>query len=115
MRISDWSSDVCSSDLSRDDKLWPEEDWHKVFQRLHEHNLDLKLLSGSPSETERARQLVQGNSRAKVLPRMSLTAVAKVLSGARIMVGLDSGLSHLSAGLGRPPIGRYKVYTNGRA
>lgn len=102
---------VIMPSASRDDKLWPEEDWHKVFQRLHEHNLDLKLLSGSPTETERARKLVQGNSRAQVLPRMSLTDVAKVLAGARIMVGLDSGLTHLSAGLGRPTIGLYKAST----
>src|SRR3546814_14763629 len=84
---------------SRDDKLWPEADWQKVFARLHEHDLDLKLLSGSPAETERARQLVAGNPRAQVLPRMNLTEVARVLAGARMMVGLDSGLTHLSAGL----------------
>ncbi|NYT84310.1 lipopolysaccharide heptosyltransferase I [Pollutimonas harenae] len=102
---------VIMPSASRDDKLWPEEDWQKVFTRLHEHNLDLKLLSGSPAETERARQLVEGNPRAQVLPRMSLTDVAKVLAAARMMVGLDSGLTHLSAGLGRPTIGLYKAST----
>lgn len=102
---------VIMPSASRDDKLWPEQEWHKVFTRLHAHNLDLKLLSGSPTETERARKLVEGNSRAQVLPRMALTDVAKVLAGARIMVGLDSGLTHLSAGLGRPTIGLYKAST----
>ncbi|NYT64279.1 lipopolysaccharide heptosyltransferase I [Alcaligenaceae bacterium] len=102
---------VIMPSASRDDKLWPEADWQKVFGRLHDHGLALKLLSGSPSETERARQLVQGNARAEVLPRMGLTDVAKVLAGARIMVGLDSGLTHLSAGLGRPTIGIYKAST----
>lgn len=102
---------VIMPSASRDDKLWPEADWQKVFGRLHEHGLNLKLLSGSPSETERARQLVVGNARAEVLPRMGLTDVAKVLAGARIMVGLDSGLTHLSAGLGRPTIGIYKAST----
>jgi heptosyltransferase-1 len=102
---------VIMPSASRDDKLWPEADWRKVFSRLHEHGLDLKLLSGSPAETERARQLVEGNPRAQVLPRMSLTEVAGVLAGARMMVGLDSGLTHLSAGLGRPTIGIYKAST----
>ncbi|SHH43928.1 lipopolysaccharide heptosyltransferase I [Pollutimonas bauzanensis] len=102
---------VIMPSASRDDKLWPEADWQKVFGRLHEHGLDLKLLSGSPAETDRARQLVAGNPRAEVLPRMGLTAVAKVLAGAQIMVGLDSGLTHLSAGLGRPTIGIYKAST----
>lgn len=102
---------VIMPSASRDDKLWPEADWQKVFGRLREHGLDLKLLSGSPSETERASKLVQGNPNAQVLPRMGLTDVAKVLAGARIMVGLDSGLTHLSAGLGRPTIGIYKAST----
>ena len=102
---------VIMPSASRDDKLWPEADWRKVFGRLHEHGLDLKLLSGSPSETERAALLVAGNPRGQVLPRMGLTDVAKVLAGARIMVGLDSGLTHLSAGLGRPTIGIYKAST----
>ncbi|HEY9571715.1 MAG TPA: lipopolysaccharide heptosyltransferase I [Pusillimonas sp.] len=102
---------VIMPSASRDDKLWPEADWQKVFARLHEHDLDLKLLSGSPAETERARQLVAGNPRAQVLPRMNLTEVARVLAGARMMVGLDSGLTHLSAGLGRPTIGIYKAST----
>ncbi len=102
---------VIMPSASRDDKLWPQADWQKVFGRLHEHGLDLKLLSGSPAETERAMQLVAGNARAEVLPRMGLTSVAKVLAGARIMVGLDSGLTHLSAGLGRPTIGIYKAST----
>src|SRR3546814_4025507 len=42
---------------------------------------------------------------------MNLTEVARVLAGARMMVGLDSGLTHLSAGLGRPTIGIYKAST----
>jgi heptosyltransferase-1 len=45
------------------------------------------------------------------LPRMDLTEVARCLAGARVMVGLDSGLTHLSAALGRPTIGIYKAST----
>jgi heptosyltransferase-1 len=102
---------VIMPSASRDDKLWPEKDWQKVFERLHQHGLHLKLLSGSTAETERAQRLVAGDPQAEVLPRMGLTNVAKVLAGARIMVGLDSGLTHLSAGLGRPTIGIYKAST----
>ena len=42
---------------------------------------------------------------------MNLTDVAGVLARASIMVGLDSGLTHLSAGLGRPTIGIYIAST----
>lgn len=102
---------VIMPSASRDDKLWDPAAWHMVFQRLAEHGLSLKLLSGSAAETQRAHQLIQGVPNAVVLPRMNLTEVAHVLAASTIMVGLDSGLTHLSAGLGRPTIGIYKAST----
>ena len=102
---------VIMPSASRDDKLWPEANWQRVFARLQEHGLELRLLAGSPAETARAQALVAGNANAQVLPRMGLRDVANTLARARIMVGLDSGLTHLSAGLGRPTIGIYKAST----
>ncbi len=102
---------VIMPSASRDDKLWPAESWHTVFDRLSAHGLNLQLLAGNEREAERARQLIAGRAGAEVLPRMSLEQVARVLAAARIMVGLDSGLTHLSAGLGRPTIGIYKAST----
>lgn len=102
---------VIMPSASRDDKLWPAENWHKVFDHLQARGLRLKLLAGNERESERARQLVAGRGGADVLPRMSLESVAHILASARIMVGLDSGLTHLSAGLGRPTIGIYKAST----
>ncbi|MYN13972.1 lipopolysaccharide heptosyltransferase I [Pusillimonas sp. TS35] len=102
---------VIMPSASRDDKLWPEANWKRVFTSLHDCGLSLKLLSGNAAETARAISLVAGDAQAEVLPRMSLTEVARVLAAARIMVGLDSGLTHLSAGLGRPTIGIYKAST----
>ncbi len=102
---------VIMPSASRADKLWPAEDWHAVFDRLREHGLGLKLLAGNDAEASRGRGLIGGREGAQVLPRMSLTDIAHVLARARIMVGLDSGLTHLSAGLGRPTIGIYKAST----
>ena len=96
---------------SRDDKLWPEADWHQVFDDLQRRGLALRLLAGNEAEQARARDLIQGRPDAVVLPRMGLREVADQLARARIMVGLDSGLTHLSAGLGRPTIGIYKAST----
>ncbi|MAL02598.1 MAG: lipopolysaccharide heptosyltransferase I [Alcaligenaceae bacterium] len=102
---------VIMPSASRDDKLWPTDDWHTVFQFLTEQGLALQLLAGNPAETARAQALVDGMTNAQVLPRMSLTEIAQRLAQARVMVGLDSGLTHLSAGLGRPTIGIYKAST----
>jgi heptosyltransferase-1 len=102
---------VIMPSASRDDKLWPAENWQKVFDHLQARGLGLRLLAGNERESERARGLVAGREGAEVLPRMSLESVARVLASARVMVGLDSGLTHLSAGLGRPTIGIYKAST----
>jgi heptosyltransferase-1 len=102
---------VMMPSASRDDKLWPVEDWRAVFDRLTEQGLQLKILSGNEAEMRRAQELVAGRPNAIVLPRMDLTEVARCLAGAKLMVGLDSGLTHLSAALGRPTIGIYKAST----
>lgn len=102
---------VIMPSASRDDKLWPAENWRIVFDHLSSQGLALRLLAGNEREAERARQLVQGRQGAEVMPRMSLEQVATMLASARVMVGLDSGLTHLSAGLGRPTIGIYKAST----
>lgn len=96
---------------SRDDKLWPVPDWHAVFDLLMQYGLRLKLLAGNPAEAERAQALIKGRSNAEVLPRGTLTETAAKLAGATCMVGLDSGLTHLSAALGRPTIGIYRAST----
>ncbi|ARP88261.1 lipopolysaccharide heptosyltransferase I [Bordetella genomosp. 9] len=102
---------VIMPSASRPDKLWPDEDWRAVFYRLREAGCKLRLLAGNDEEARRARHLIQGFEDAEVVPRMNLTSIASVLSRARVMVGLDSGLTHLSAALGRPTIGIYRAST----
>lgn len=102
---------VIMPSASRDDKLWPADAWQEVFDQLQARGLALRLLAGNEAERERAQALIQGREAAIVLPRMTLREVAGQLARARLMVGLDSGLTHLSAGLGRPTIGIYKAST----
>ncbi|MER1966765.1 lipopolysaccharide heptosyltransferase I [Castellaniella sp. GW247-6E4] len=102
---------VIMPSASRDDKLWPRDDWQRVFDDLQGRGLALRLLAGNEAERARAQALIQGREGAVVLPRMSLREVAGQLARARLMVGLDSGLTHLCAGLGRPTIGIYKAST----
>jgi len=96
---------------SRDDKLWPADDWREVMRRLGRAGLGMKLLAGNAAETARANELIADIEGAEVMPRMRLTEVMTLLAGAKIMIGLDSGLTHLSAALGRPTIGIYRAST----
>lgn len=102
---------VVMPSASRDDKLWPEEDWHAALDLLVEHGLELRVLAGNAKEAERAAELVKKYPNVEFLVGLPLKEVAHQLAAARLMIGLDSGLTHLSAALGRPTIGIYCAST----
>ncbi|MCX7157482.1 MAG: lipopolysaccharide heptosyltransferase I [Rhodocyclales bacterium] len=89
---------------SRDDKLWPQDRWIAVGQALHRQGLTCQLPAGSTTERERAIQIAQAIPDAIVLPPMSLAELAGQLAAARIVIGVDTGLVHLAAALGRPTL-----------
>ena len=89
---------------SRDDKLWPQERWIAVGRSLHERGLKCQLPAGSATERERAGRIAQVIPGAAVLPAMSLKELAGQLAAARIVIGVDTGLVHLAAALGRPTL-----------
>ena len=82
-----------------------------MFDRLQAEGLALVLLAGNASEAQRAQAMIEGRIHAHVQPRSTLTELAQLMARARIMVGLDSGLTHLSAALGIDTIGIYKAST----
>lgn len=90
---------------SRPAKLWPEADWRAVLERLQGHGLVPLLLAGAPAERERAERLAQAGG--VVAQPRALADMPALLAGARLVVGLDSGLTHLAGALGRPTVGIY--------
>lgn len=92
---------------TRDDKHWPESHWRELIGLLKESGLRIKLPWGAPHEEARAQRLAQGFDYVDVLPRLSLEKVAHVLAGAKFVVSVDTGLSHLTATLDRPNITLY--------
>lgn len=102
---------VVMPSASREDKLWPEDDWHAALDILVEQGLELRVLAGNAKEAERAAELVKKYPNVRFLTALPLKEVAHQLAAARLMIGLDSGLTHLSAALGRPTIGIYCAST----
>lgn len=92
---------------TRDDKHWPESHWRELIGLLKESGLQIKLPWGAPHEEARAKRLAEGFDYVEVLPRLSLEEVAHVLAGAKFVVSVDTGLSHLTAALDRPNITLY--------
>jgi len=92
---------------TRDEKHWPESHWRELIELLAPTGLRIKLPWGAPHEQQRAERLAAGFSHVDVLPKLSLQQVAEVLAGAKAVVSVDTGLSHLTAALDRPNITLY--------
>ena len=90
---------VLLTGTSRTDKCWPEQDWIALGLAL---DCALVLPAGSIDERARAERLAQQLPRAVVAPQLGIAALAGLLAGAQRVVGLDTGLTHLAAALGKP-------------
>lgn len=92
---------------TRDEKHWPEAQWRELIQLNASSGLKIKLPWGAEHEHQRALRLAEGFDHVEVLPRLPLADVAAVLAGARAVISVDTGLSHLTAALDRPNITLY--------
>jgi heptosyltransferase-1 len=89
---------------SRDDKLWPEDSWHRLIQACHERGLQALLPWGNAEERARSERLAAGHDNARVPPKASLPELGALLKKARWVAGVDTGLTHWSAALGTPTV-----------
>nr|WP_113867984.1 lipopolysaccharide heptosyltransferase RfaC [Brenneria salicis]NMN90081.1 heptosyltransferase-1 [Brenneria salicis ATCC 15712 = DSM 30166]RBP60500.1 heptosyltransferase-1 [Brenneria salicis ATCC 15712 = DSM 30166]RLM30091.1 lipopolysaccharide heptosyltransferase 1 [Brenneria salicis ATCC 15712 = DSM 30166] len=92
---------------TRNEKHWPESHWRELISLLQPSGLKIKLPWGAAHEHQRALRLAEGFSHVEVLPRLTLQQVADVLAGAKAVVSVDTGLSHLTAALDRPNLTLY--------
>jgi heptosyltransferase-1 len=110
---------------SRSEKLWPEAHWMAAGRQLAGQGLRLVWLWGSPEERARVQRLAaacgggvldasgagdavrtEGARTTSVIPPfVSVADAASLVAGARIVVGLDTGFTHLAGALGRPTVG----------
>lgn len=101
---------VLLTNASRATKLWPDARWAAVEAWLAARGLRSLLFWGSDEEGVRTCARAAGMRDAEVAPRAPLDAIAAALAGARVVVGLDTGLAHLAAAVGAPTVGIYCDY-----
>ena len=89
-------------------KEYPEAMWRQLLQQLATAGHAPVLLSGSDVEFQRAQRLCDAlGDRVQAATPGTLLAAAQRVREARLVIGVDSGLTHLGAVLGRPTIGLY--------
>ncbi len=100
-------SAVLLTATSRDDKLWPEAHWVNLGRALASRGLTPLLPGGSAKERERARRLAAQIPGAQAVPPMGIKDLAAMLQHARLVVGVDTGLSHLAVAMNTPTVALY--------
>jgi heptosyltransferase-1 len=98
---------VLLSMTSRADKLWPEERWAELARELATRGCESVLPWGNEFERARCRRIV-GLAGSGVVPRsLALDELASLMTQARSVIGVDTGLTHLAAALNVPAIGLF--------
>ncbi len=87
-----------------DTKHYPEKYWHELIQLADEMNYQVQIPWGAPHEQQRAQRLAKGHVNAHVLERMSLNDLALILSKAKGVIAIDTGLAHIAAAIGVPNV-----------
>jgi heptosyltransferase-1 len=83
-------------------KEWPIENWVALGKSLAARNLRLLLPWGNAREHERSRAIATALPNADAPDLQPLDAVTRLVAGASLVVGVDTGLLHLAGALGVP-------------
>lgn len=85
-------------------KQWPADNWVAVSQALE---LPVLLPWGSTKEKLAAEELARRMPQATVLPALPLMEAVTLVRHAALVVGLDTGLTHIAAAYCRPTVELY--------
>ncbi len=87
-------------------KHWPLDSWIRLATKANSYGLEVLVSWGNEDERRDAEMIVAGSG-ATLLPKMALKKLVSRLSESQVVVGVDTGLMHLSAAIGVPTLGLY--------
>lgn len=99
---------------SRPEKLWPQADWIAVARGIQARGWHVAVMWGSPEEQKLAQAIASAVD-GHVPPFLTVAEVADTLARAEVVIGLDTGMSHIAAAHGRPTVGIYCDHEPGLA
>lgn len=88
-------------------KQWPAAHWIAVAATLARHNLIVLLPWGNHQEKIAAELLAEKIPQAQVLPALPLMEAVTLILRANLVIGVDTGLTHIAAAYCRPTIELY--------
>jgi len=90
---------------AREAKKWPHAHWIATGQALAP--MPVLLAWGSPGEKRDAETIAASLPNARVLPKLSMDEAVSLARNAALVIGVDTGLTHIAAAFVRPTVELY--------
>ena len=98
---------VCFHSTARAAKRWPNESWVDLGKALANHGYQLIFPWGSTAE-RKVSELIASQISGAIVPRaISIEEAYALIAHAALTIGVDTGLTHLAAVLGKPTVELY--------
>jgi heptosyltransferase-1 len=98
---------ACFHSTARAAKRWPSENWVELGKALSSQGYQVLFPWGSPEEMKISALMASQVPGAIVLRAFSIEEAYSLLAHAALTIGVDTGLTHLAAALGKPTIEIY--------
>ena len=98
---------LCFHSTAREAKRWSNESWVVLGKELTDRGYQVVLPWGNAAEKAVSKEIAAHIPNALVPPAFSIEEAFSVIAGAALTVGVDTGLTHLAAVLGKPTVEIY--------
>jgi len=98
---------LCFHSTAREAKRWSNQHWVALGQELASRGYQVVLPWGNPSEKAVSEELAKQIPGSFVPPAFSIEDAFSVIAHAALTIGVDTGLTHLAAVLGKPTVEIY--------
>ena len=98
---------LCFHSTAREGKRWSNQNWIALGKELAGRGYQIVFPWGNAAEKRVSQELAKHIPDAFVPPAFSIEEAFSVITGAALTVGVDTGLTHLAAVLGKPTVEMY--------
>ncbi|UCI09410.1 lipopolysaccharide heptosyltransferase I [Mesorhizobium sp. B1-1-8] len=89
---------------SREDKKWPAEDWIETARHLAARQITPVTTWSNEAEKTVAEAIAEAVPSTVLVPKSPLAEIAAILGHSTLVIGADTGLTHLASAFGLPTV-----------
>lgn len=89
---------------SREDKKWPVEHWIETARQLEARQITPVITWSNEAEKAVAEAITAAVPKAVLVPKSPLKDIAAILGRSTLVIGADTGLTHLASAFGLPTV-----------